>query len=123
MDKTTNLFYNKNFDISSWIFWHLQTQLNALKLAKKSIDFIILKTKFWDKHKDKSLNPRQIKVLSKILSKESFQGGLSTKKYISIAKTSKASASRDIKELLAHNCIKQIPNTNGRNVRYEVVLQ
>lgn len=122
LDKTTNLFYNKTFSIDKWIFWHLKTLNNALELAKQNVDFIIKKTKFWDKCKNYPLNSRQIKVLSKVLEKQNFEGGISTKKYISITKTSKATASRDIRDLVAYGCIKQIPNTSGRNVRYEVVV-
>lgn len=122
LDKTTNLFYNKNFDITLWIQWHLKTLNIALKCAKKDIDFIAKKTKFWDKHRQKTLNQREIKVLTKMLENEEFLGGLSTKKYISIAKTSKATASRDIKELVSCGCIRQIPNTKGRNVKYEILF-
>ena len=53
---------------------------------------------------------------------ENFQGGISTKKYISITKTSKATAVRDITALVEFGCIKQIKGTAGRNVRYEVIL-
>lgn len=122
LDKTTNLFFNKNFDITFWIDWHLKTLNSALCFAKNDIDFVVKKTKFWDKHKSKPLNKREIKVLSKVLGHRDFLGGLSTKKYISIAKTSKASASRDIKNLVALGCIEQIPDTKGRNVRYKIVF-
>ena len=51
---------------------------------------------------------------------ENFKGGISTKKYMAITKVSKATAVRDITALVEFGCIKQIANTAGRNIRYEV---
>jgi len=122
LDKTTNLFYNREFDITSWIKWHLDTLNHAMKLSFHDIEILIQKTKFWDRCRDKQLNERQIKVLQKILDVgvDNFLGDLSTKKYIAITKTSKATAVRDIKELIEYGCIVQVEGTSGRNVRYEV---
>ena len=51
-----------------------------------------------------------------------FEGGLSTKKYIKIANTTSATASRDIKGLVLLGCIRQIAGTSDRNVQYEVFI-
>ena len=122
LDKTTNLFLNKEFDITLFLQWHLNILKNAMDQALKNIDYMIQKTKFWDIHRKHPLNERQIKVLNKILDKgsENFEGGISTKKYIAITKVSKATAVRDIMSLVEFGCIKQISNTAGRNIRYEV---
>ena len=53
---------------------------------------------------------------------ENFEGGINTKKYISLTKVSKATAVRDIAGVLEYGCIKQIEGTGGRNVRYELNL-
>ena len=53
---------------------------------------------------------------------ENFEGGLNTKKYMSITKKSKATVVRDIQELVALGCIEQIEGASSRNVRYEVKL-
>ena len=122
LDKTTNLFLNREFDITAWIIWHLNILNNAMEEALKNIEYLIQKTKFWDEHRNKALNERQIKVLNKILDvgNENFEGGLNTKKYISLTKVSKATAVRDITALVEFGCIKQIDGTAGRNVRYEI---
>ena len=49
------------------------------------------------------------------------QSGLTTKKYIKIAGTTSATASRDIKGLLELGCIEQVEGTGGRSVRYLVL--
>lgn len=122
LDKTTNLFLNKNFDLTHWIKWHLNILNNAMKQSLKNIEYFISKTKFWDIHRKQPLNERQIKVLNKILDigNENFEGGLNTKKYISLTKVSKATAIRDITSLIEYGCIRQIDGTAGRNIRYEI---
>ena len=51
-----------------------------------------------------------------------LQSRLTTKKYIKMAKTTSATASRDIKGLLELGCIKQAEGTAGRNVWYLVLV-
>jgi Fic family protein len=45
---------------------------------------------------------------------------VSTKKYISLTKVSKATAVKDISQLVEYGCIKKIEGSNGRNIRYEL---
>ncbi len=124
LDKTTNLFINKTFDVTPWLSWHLSILKNAMELALKNIEYLVQKTKFWDTFRSHPLNERQIKVLNKLLDfgNENFEGGINTKKYISLTKVSKATAVRDIAGLVECGCIKQIEGTGGRNVRYELNL-
>ncbi|MCH9740126.1 MAG: DUF4172 domain-containing protein [Epsilonproteobacteria bacterium] len=122
LDRTTNLFKNRDYDFTPWLLWHLETLSCAMEMALERIDEVIAKTKFWDRCRDKSLNARQLKVLGKVLEKGDFEGGINTKKYISMTKTSRATAVRDINELLEYGCIVQIEGSLGRNVRYEVKL-
>jgi len=111
-------------DITLWIEWFLKTLLVSLHDAKNSLNYILEKTTFWDKHKDSELNARQTKVLNKILDKgiENYEGGLNKRKYIAVAKTSKTSATKDLKELLEKGCIKQIDGTSGRSTSYEIII-
>jgi len=122
LDKTTNLFKNREFDITLWIEWNLVILKNAMQSGLKSIEYLIQKTKFWDRHREQSLNERQLKVINKILDigNENFEGGISTKKYISLTKVSKATAVRDISQLVEFGCIKKLEGSSGRNIRYEL---
>ena len=119
------MFLNKDFTLTSWIIWHLNILNSAMKEALKNVEFFIFKTKFWDKHRDKALNERQIKVLNKVLDigNENFEGSLNTRKYISLTKVSKATAVRDIAQLVEWECIRQIDGAAGRNIRYEINLE
>lgn len=111
-------------DITLWCEWFLATLHTALVNTKEKLTYIIDKTNFWDKHKQSHLNARQIKVLNKILDigVNNFQGDLSKKKYITIADTTSATASRDIKDLLDLGCIKKVEGTIGKNTRYRVCV-
>ncbi len=111
-------------DITLWIEWFIKTLLVSLQDAKDSLNYILEKTTFWDKYKDSNLNARQTKVLNKILDKgiENYEGGLNKRKYIAIAKTSKTSATKDLKELLEKGCIEQIDGTSGRSTSYKIII-
>jgi len=125
LDKTTNLFKNRECDITSWIEWHLRTLKDAMQSGLKSIEYLVQKTKFWDRCRKHALNERQVKVLNKILDmgSENFEGGISTKKYISLTKVSKATAVRDISQLVEFGCIEQIEGSSGRSVRYGLCVE
>lgn len=111
-------------DITFWCEWFLQTLYKALIDTKMKLHFIVFKTKFWDRYRDKNLNTRQTKVLNFILDIgiENFKGNLSKKKYMNISSSSSTTASRDISELLEIGCIKQIDGTAGRNISYEIII-
>jgi Fic family protein len=126
LDYTTGFKYRKDniLDITKWIEWFLNTLLLSLEDAKLSLSYIIEKTNFWDKCRDKELNQRQIKVLNKILDIgiANFEGGLTKRKYIAISKASSTTASRDLLDLIEKGCIRQVEGSSGRSVRYEIVL-
>tara|TARA_R110001592_G_scaffold22729_17_gene90116 strand:- start:7149 stop:8258 length:1110 start_codon:yes stop_codon:yes gene_type:complete len=112
----------RTLDITEWICYFSQTILNAQKQAKTIIRFTLEKAKFLDKYKSK-LNDRQLKVIMKMLAFgiEGFKGGMTAKKYISIANTSKATATRDLQDLVEKQCL--LPIGAGRGVHYELNLE
>jgi Fic family protein len=109
-------------DITTWLKFFLNTLLKSLQEAKIGLQYIQQKTKFWDKHRDKEFNSRQIKVINKILDLGvgNFEGGLTKRKYVAIAKTSTSTATNDLKQLLTWGCIKQKEGTTGRGTSYFV---
>ncbi len=122
LDKTNNLIVNREYDFTQWIQWHLEMIKDSMIASQKQVAYLIQKTRFWDKHRGDNLNERQLKVLNKILDmgSENFEGGLKTKKYQAMTKTSTATAARDVKELLNKGCIEQIEGTKGRNTSYRI---
>ena len=73
----------------------------ACKYSQRIVDFIIIKSQFFDRYKD-HLNKRQEKVIARIFDAglSGFEGGLSAKNYITIADTSASTATRDLHELV-----------------------
>ena len=120
LEKSQNLFYNREFDFTKWLLWHTHIINSAIESSLEQIKIIAKKTKFWDKAREYPLNARQLKVLNKILDKgiENFEGGLSTKKYVSMTNSSIATAKRDITGLIDFGLIKRVKNSAGRNIRY-----
>ena len=123
LDKTTGRFEkNDPLDITYWMEWFFKTLHHALLDAQKQLNYIVEKTKFWDAHRFDELNSRQIKVLNKLLDigSENFKGDLTKAKYVKIANTAEANASRDIADLLNKGCIKKIEGTTGRGTKYTI---
>ena len=92
---------NKNNEITDWLVYFAKTMLKAQQYTINLVDFIIFKTKFYDKYKD-VLNDRQLKVIKRMFKEgiEGFKGGLSAQNYISITKASRATTTRDLQELV-----------------------
>jgi hypothetical protein len=84
--QTIGYIKNHPLDITIWCKWFLYKLYEALLDRKKKLTFIVQKTKFWDKYKNRKLNVRQIKVINFILDIEvdNFKGNLSKKKYMNI---------------------------------------
>lgn len=112
---------NKDLEITDWLEYFSQTILEAQNYSQSMIEFLIKKAKFYAKHKA-LLNPRQEKVLARIFQEgiEGFKGGLSAENYLSITSTSRATATRDLQDLVD----KKILNKKGqlKGTRYYLHL-
>lgn len=110
-----------SLDITPWLLWFLETLKEALEQALLRIDRVLIKATFWQRHATTVLNERQIKVLNRLLdtTEEEFVQGINARKYQSLAKVSKATATRDLADLLAKNCLCPLPG-GGRSTRYKV---
>lgn len=104
-------------EVTSWIQYFIQTIFEAQKNAEQLVQFSLQKTKFFDRYTNQ-LNERQLKVINKMLEAgpTGFEGGMSAKKYMSITKTSKATATRDLQELVELKVF--VASGGGRSVRY-----
>ncbi|WP_298449148.1 Fic family protein [uncultured Marinobacter sp.] len=108
-------------DITQWLAWFLDTLEEALQQALLRVERVLAKTLFWQRHATKVLNQRQIKVLNRLLDMagEEFEHGINARKYQSLTKVSKATATRDLAELLELGCLDKLPG-GGRSTRYGV---
>ncbi|HEY7247633.1 MAG TPA: Fic family protein [Xanthobacteraceae bacterium] len=92
---------NKELRIDGWMTYFADTVLQAQDTTIKRVDFYIAKAKFYANLRDR-LNERQAKVIARMFREgiDGFKGGLSAESYISISKTSRATATRDLQDLL-----------------------
>ncbi len=106
-------------DITSWVEWFVRMLLNAQKQAETEIEFTLKKTKLFDRIGNR-LNERQLKVVRRMLREgpAEFDGGMTAKKYMAIAKATKPTATRDLRDLVAKKVL--IPLGGGRSTHYQV---
>lgn len=108
-------------NITPWLAWFLETLKDAIEKAMTQIDHVLKKARFWQMHSQDRLLPEQSKVLNRLLDAgaQGFEGGLSAAKYQSMAKVSKATATRHLSELLEKKCLVKLDG-GGRSTRYEI---
>lgn len=108
-------------DASDWVDYFVKTCLDAQIQAEEKINFTLKKTKLFDRFEN-DMNERQLKVVRRMLEDgaDSFEGGMSAKKYMAITKASKATATRDLQDLTEMGVL--LPEGGGRSIRYKVNL-
>lgn len=110
---------NRNLEITGWLIYFATTVLDAQDYTQRLIDFLIEKTRLYD-HIAGKLNSRQEKVLARMFSKglEGFEGGLSAENYLAITKTSRATATRDLQDLVAMGALQR--TGERKHTRYDL---
>ena len=124
LERSQNLLYNPNLEITEWIAWHTKSIKNSIDISLESIEKVIKKTRFYDKIRYLKLNEKQNKVINRLLDagEGNFEGGLTNKKYRALTKTDAVTASRHLKDMLNKGIIREIEGYGGRNTRYELML-
>ena len=109
-------------DITAWLKWFLTQIQNAVELAQLTVANTLNKAKFWMSHQTKPLNERQRKVLNRMLdAKDGFEGGMNTRKYMSLTKTSRATAYRELAQMVEWGCL-QANEKGGRSSGYLILM-
>jgi Fic family protein len=113
---------NKRMEITDWLSYFADTVLEAQANTNKRVEFYIAKTKFYERFRD-MLNERQEKVIARMFKEgiDGFKGGLSAENYIRIAKTSRATATRDLQDLVASGALTRTGEL--RHTRYYLKLE
>ena len=106
-------------DITEWLLWFIDSFSCSIEYSQEILRSVFAKTNFLKSHDTDTLLPRQKKVINKLLDLTNrFKGGLNTQKYASITKTSRATAFRDLDDLVARGIFIRIGQ--GRTARYEL---
>lgn len=109
-------------DVTPWLAWFLEQVNGACESAEATVGKVLDKARFWLSHQHIELNERQRKVLNRLLDAgaDGFAGGMNTRKYVSLTKTSRATAYRELANLVEKGCLS--PSGAGRSVNYVIRL-
>ncbi|MCD4781738.1 MAG: Fic family protein [Candidatus Omnitrophica bacterium] len=109
-------------DFTAWLTWFLDCSNRAMQKSETIIGNVLAKADFWQHHSQTEMNERQRKAINRLLDagQSQFKGGLTTRKYASMTKTSRATAFREIANLVEKKVLIQDPQSKGRNVHYDL---
>ena len=109
-------------DATEWFLWFIKCVTASIEHSRDIIANVFARVDFWNQHAQTQLNERQKKVVNRMLKAGpgNFAGGLTTRKYVSIAKVSRATAFRGIADMLNKKVLRQLPG-KGRSVHYDLI--
>jgi len=110
-----------NEEITLWLKWFMGCFQRAVEDSQILISKVLTKAEFWQRHAQVTLSERQRKVINRLLDAGpgGFEGGLTTRKYVSMAKVSRATAFREISDLVEKRFLLQ-NKEKGRSVSYDI---
>ncbi len=109
-------------DITEWLRWFLTSMSRAVLNSNRLLSSVMQKARFWKRHAQTDLNNRQRKALNRLLDAcpEGFEGGLSNRKYAGMTHVSRATAQRELADLVKKGILRQNP-AGGRSASYGLV--
>jgi len=109
-----------SLDVTPFLRWFLGEVEAAARASQQIVDRVLVKARFWLRHSQTDLNQRQRKALNRLLDAGAggFQGGMSSRKYAHLTKTSPATAFRELDDLTRKGCLVLVGA--GRGAHYEL---
>ena len=110
-----------NLDITLWLEWFLGCMNRAILNSSFLLKKIMVKGQFWRVFAQTKLNERQTKVITRLLDAgpDGFEGGLKNKNYMGMAHTSRATAQREMADLMQKGILIKLPG-GGRSTSYDL---
>jgi Fic family protein len=110
---------NKTNEITDWLTYSADVVIKAQRTTIRRADFYIAKAKLYDRLRGQ-LNRRQEKVIARMFREgvDGFKGGLSAENYIGITWASRATATRDLQDLVAKGALTRTGQL--RHARYHL---
>lgn len=108
-------------DITDWMKWFLECMTRAILSSNEILSNVMLKARFWKHYASTKLKDRQSKVLYRLLDAGpgGFEGGLTNRKYAGIAHVSRATAQRELADLVQKGILRLNPG-GGRSTSYDL---
>lgn len=110
-----------DLDITPWLVWFLAQVEDAAAQAHSIVARTLGKARFWLRFQNAEINERQRKVLNRLLDagRGGFAGGINNRKYMGLTRASRATAWRELADLVAKGCL--VPTgRGGRGSAYEI---
>lgn len=109
-----------SMDVTPWMLFFIEQFRRACLASQHVVEAAIAKGHYWAQHAHHAISDRQRKVLRRVIDAGDggFEGGLSADKYGHLAGASKATATRDLQELLKLGYLRV--TGEGRSTRYWV---
>lgn len=113
---------NRTLNVQHWVEFFAQVILQAHEESMNLLFFLIEKSKMLAALSGQ-INERQMKALLRMFEEgpSGFQGGLSAEKYIAITKAARATATRDLTDLVAKGAL--VKTGEFRHTRYQLNLK
>lgn len=112
---------NKAMEITAWLTYFANTILDAQRNTIQRVDFFVAKARFYERFRNR-LNERQARGVARMFREgiDGFKGGLSAENYITITGTSRATATRDLQDLVEKGALTRTGEL--RHTRYALNL-
>jgi Fic family protein len=109
-------------EVTAWLEWFTAVYADSCQATATLIDESLVRARFWADHKEVALNDRQRKALNKMLEAGPgrFEGGLTLRKYTGMTGASRATAWRDINEMLDTGML--VSEGTGRATHYNLPI-
>ncbi|MEI9422331.1 Fic family protein [Mesorhizobium sp. Cs1299R1N1] len=113
---------NNSNAITDWLLYFANTILEAQRVTLARVEFSVAKAKFYGRHRGQ-FNERQEKVIARMFREgiDGFKGGLSAENYIAITQASRATATRDLQDLVAKGALTRTGEL--RHTRYTLNIR
>ena len=111
----------KDGDISEWLKWFLACMSRAILSSNRLLSNVMQKARFWKRNAQTDLNNRQRKALNRLLDAGpgGFEGGLTNRKYAGMTHISRATAQRELADLVKKGILRPNPG-GGRSSSYDL---
>jgi len=115
---------NKRNEITEWLVYFAETVLEAQAESQRWVEFLIEKTRLIDRLRGK-WNERQEKVILRMAREGpgGFKGGLSAENYLAITGTSRATATRDLQDLVEMGALIRTGRLKGTRYHLAITTQ
>ena len=122
--KHTKEYYNElnnasvnSLEITRWMNWMMNILIKAIEQSEIILKKVDFRRQFWEKNKEIALNPRQQKVLIKLL--DNTEININSDRWTRIAKCTKMTATRDINDLIEKGIFVK-SESGGRSTYYQI---